>query len=95
MIHILEVSPKHSVSEVTKLTRRYAMTGGVELALPREVSVEELSDLANIWIPELENMPGSVGEKRTTNAYRILELVKESPLATRETRGVINNILAR
>lgn len=95
MIHILEVSPRHSVSEVTKLTRRYAMTGGVELALPREVSVEELSDLANIWIPELENMPGSVGEKRTTNAYRILELVKESPLATSETRTVINNILAR
>jgi hypothetical protein len=94
MIHILEVSPKHSVTEVMKLTRRYAMTGGVEIALPRECSVEELADLANMWIPEFSNMPGMPHEKRTSNAYRILELVKESPAVSSEIKASIETLLS-
>lgn len=94
MIHILEVSPKHSVAEVMKLTRRFAMTGGVELALPREASVEELAELANLWIPELTGVPGNNHEKRTSNAYRILELIKDSPITAEDTRASINSIIS-
>ncbi len=93
MIHILEVSPRHSVAEIMKLTRRFAMTGGVELALPREVSIEELANLANLWIPELSSQPGSAHEHRTSNAYRILELIKESPTTSEDTRQAIQSLI--
>jgi hypothetical protein len=70
------------------------MTGGVEISLPRECSIDELADLANMWIPEFSTMPGKPHEKRTSNAYRILELVKESPAVSSETKAAIETLLS-
>jgi hypothetical protein len=47
-----------------------------------------------MWIPEFSNMPGMPHEKRTSNAYRILELVKESPAVSSEIRASIETLLS-
>jgi len=39
-------------------------------------------------------VPGNNHEKRTSNAYRILELIKDSPITAEDTRASINSIIS-
>ncbi len=94
MIHLLEVHPGLSVAEVAKLARRYAMTGGYELALDSKLSAPGLVELAQIWQTELVNMAGTNAEKRTSNAYRILCLIKNDVRADEATIQELSRILA-
>ncbi|MCB0328206.1 MAG: hypothetical protein KDD70_01045 [Bdellovibrionales bacterium] len=72
MIHLLVVQPEASVSEVEKLARRYAMTGGFEVALPESLSSSERFQLRAVWEPRLEKYPAGSAARCSSLAGRIL-----------------------
>ena len=93
MIHLLEVSPKLTVKELKKLARRYAMTGGYELALAKNLTVSDLRSLFSIYQEELLAYSDNNTERRSSNAYRILKLVSESDLIDTNLRDQIDRVL--
>lgn len=93
MIHLLEINLALSAKEVSKLARRYAMTGGYEIALAQELSDDELSRIASLWKDELKGMNVPVNEMRTSNAYRILSLIRDDIRTPQVTRQELSQIL--
>ena len=79
MIHLLEVHPAMSLAELKKLSRRYAMTGGYELSIKDGLEASDLEALIELMAPEVKCFQKLNSEMRSSNAYRILQLVLEHP----------------
>lgn len=94
MIHLLQVSPKLSLKELKKLSRRYAMTGGFEIGLDPEITQEQLKELAEIHLPELQNYSKASATYRSNNSYRILALIQSHPLVQSEVHDMIKEIIS-
>ena len=93
MIHLLEVGPELSQAQLRKLSRRYAMTGGYELALKSDLTVPELGELVDKYIPELGAYSPDSALRRSNNAYRILKLVVEYPGTPADLRERVEPLL--
>ncbi len=74
-ITVLEVGPEHTLPALKKLVRRYAMTGGVEIALRQDLVGHELDILVDRFLPELEKERGQGARFFACTAYRVLALV--------------------
>jgi hypothetical protein len=91
MIHLLEVSPTISPQQLKKLSRKYAMTGGFELALKQDLSATELELMSKIYIQELlenkKNSPQYSDSKcKSSNAFRILKLIIDHVNVSEESK---------
>ena len=75
MIHLLEVSPDLSTAELKKLARKYAMTGGYEISIKPNLTIDELTELVERYSQELESFDKGTSNWRSSNAYRILSLI--------------------
>ena len=93
MIHLLEVTSDMTPPQLKKLSRRYAMTGGYEIALKGNQSQSDLEKLVEIYGPELANYSRSDARFRTNNAYRILYLIYNVDCASSELKDKISIIL--
>ncbi|MCB9030268.1 MAG: hypothetical protein H6619_04390 [Deltaproteobacteria bacterium] len=95
MIHLISVGPDLTPKEVSKLARKYAMTGGVEFGLNQELSALDLENLAQLWMKELSELDLDLHRKKTSNAGRILDLISESVLCPAELRFRIRGLLEK
>lgn len=86
MIHLLVVSPNQTPEQIAKLARRYAMTGGYEVALADNLDDKALEKLIDIYLPFLEQRSKQSMKYRSSNAYRILSLVSKAPEINSESR---------
>lgn len=93
MIHLLEVYPELSLKELKKLSRRYAMTGGYELALRPGLNKKDLNVLLSLYSPELKSFQPTTTRFKSSNAFRILQLVKKHPCADTELIDIIDSLL--
>lgn len=87
------VSPEISIKELKKLSRRYAMTGGYEVALKPDLSERDLERLVEMHVPELAAYNKNSSRYRTNNSYRILSLINESPAAGEKLRERLASVL--
>lgn len=92
-IHLLEVGPDDTPEGVAKLARRFAMTGGVEIALRRELSGPDLTKITDRFLPQLEEFPPGSAKRRSNHAFRILKLVSEHELADAELQKKLAEVL--
>lgn len=81
MIHLLEIDAQSRPAEVRKFMRRYAMTGGVELALRQGLKQEDLHTIAEVFAGDLGLGGEFKAAWRTGSSYRILKLVRAHPAA--------------
>ena len=93
MIHLLEVGPTLTVADLKKLSRKYAMTGGYELSVPHGLSKQALVAIATTFGPELELFESKNSAYYASNAFRILSLILEHPLADEEVRSFVTKFL--
>ena len=94
MIHLLEVSPEITVQELKKMARRFAMTGGYELALKNGLSSHELKNLSEIHILDLKNYKKGTSTYRSNNSYRILKLILSHPKTAHDTQEKISSLIS-
>jgi hypothetical protein len=94
MIHLLEVHPELSLKELKKLSRRYAMTGGYELVLRPGLNKKDLNTLLTLYRPELKSYQSATSKFKSSNAFRILLLVKKHPCADTELIDIIDSLLS-
>jgi len=93
MIHLLEVGPELTVKDLNKLSRRYAMTGGYELALISNLKVEELIKLIEQHLPLLKNYQQFTSAYFGSNSYRILALVYSHPRADNSIKARLEGVI--
>lgn len=93
MIHLLEIGPEITEKQLSKLSRRYAMTGGYELCLAEKLTSEDLGLIIERFIPPLEAYERSEARYRSSNAYRILNLVFNHPELTEEQRQTLSSLI--
>lgn len=79
MIHLLEIGPELDLKKIKKLARRYAMTGGYEVALRDGLSADELLQLIDLHLPEALQLDPNDLRFQASNAYRVLKLVRAHP----------------
>ena len=92
-IHLLEVAPPLDLQVLSKLARRYAMTGGYELALAPNLSVEELNQLAEQCFGLCDSYPPEL--LPSSNPGRILSLLFREPKLSQSNQLKIQECLAR
>ena len=93
MIHLLSVGPELTLKQLSKLSRRYAMTGGYELSLEEGLSTEDLSVLIERYIPVLEEYDKEEARYHSSNAYRILNLVSKHPQLSESQEAQLSSYL--
>lgn len=87
MIHLLTVTPSMSAAELRKLARRYAMTGGYELALPETLEESEVNQLIERYREDMKRYVSEPVKLRTCNAYRVLRMLYDHPQVSAEKKG--------
>lgn len=93
MIHLLTINPELTVKEVQKLSRRYAMTGGYELALEENLTAADLKCLFERYLPVLQEYDPQSSRYFSSNAYRILSLVHRHSELPEEIRNMLESLV--
>ena len=76
MIHVLEVGTEETPEQLRKRARKLAMTGGYEVQLSRDLTTEELKELARKFEDEHDRYPAGSAAQSASLAGRILSLIQ-------------------
>ena len=92
-IHLLLVGPDTEPKALKKQARKYAMTGGYELALQEGLSDADLVEVFQLYVTELEQYPEELAP--TSNPYRVIRLVLQSERLEPATRAAFESDLSK
>ncbi len=95
MIHLLEVGPELDLKSLKKLSRKYAMTGGYELALRQDLTPEQALELYELHLKALSDYSTESSTYFTNNSYRILILLSTAELLPEELCTKLIQLLDR
>ncbi|MDZ4787057.1 MAG: hypothetical protein SGJ02_13370 [bacterium] len=93
MIHLLEITPEHSPEKVAKQARKFAMTGGYEVALKTDLKDSDYFKIFEIWSSELRNLQSKSSEMLSSNAWRILDLLGKSAFVPQKLKQQVETFM--
>lgn len=93
MIHSLIIDSAMDLRQLKKLTRKYAMTGGVEFELGSELAQENIPELIKELREDLMRYADEPLRRKTSTAFRVLDLFSQDERFSADFREGIRLLL--